>query len=301
MFTHILVPLDGSGMAESALPAAAMLAEKLAARVTLAHVIEKNAPRQVHGEAHLSDFSGAREYLERIAGQYFSAAVQVDCHVHETEVENVAASIIEHAGELEHDLVIMCSHGRGMTLRLFMGSIAQKVIAGGTCPVLVTHPGQADTAGKFLCRSILVPLDGNPEHAQSLNASRELARACGASLHLAMVVPRLSSLSGNMKAAGRMLPGTTARLLELELRENERYADTLAKQLWEEGFDASAHVLRGDPASTIVEAAREAGVDLIVMATHGKSGLEAFWAGSVTNKICSYRATPLLLVPVTRD
>ena len=68
--------------------------------------------------------------------------------------------------------------------------------------------------------------------------------------------------------------------------------------LREQGFIASAHVLRGDPAKTIVTAATNAKVDLIVLATHGKTGMEAFWAGSVTHTICSRSKKPLLLIPI---
>jgi nucleotide-binding universal stress UspA family protein len=299
MFKHILVPLDGSRMAESALPAAVFLAQLLRARVTLMHVVEKDAPSAVHGQTHLIDARNAESYLDEISRQAFPQGLQVNCHVHTAEVENVAQSIVEHADELGHDLVIMCSHGRGRALHLFLGSIAQKVIAGDSRPVLITHPDEKGEPLAFSCRNILVPLDGDPEHAQSLPASEELARACTASLHLAMVVPRITNLSGDMTVTGRMLPGTTSRLLDMARQDAEAYSAALVEALRSRGLAATAHVLRGDPAKIIVEAANRASIDLIVLATHGKSGMEAFWAGSVTNKICSQSKVPLLLIPVT--
>jgi nucleotide-binding universal stress UspA family protein len=301
MFKHILVPLDGSRMAESAVPAAAFLAEMLHARVTLMHVVEKNAPSEVHGQAHLSSAQDAAAYLDGISRQGFPPGIRVDCHVHKAEVENVALSIAEHADELGHDLVIMCSHGRGRALHLFLGSIAQEVIAGDSRPVLITHPDEQGEPLAFSCRNILVPLDGNSEHAQSLPASKELAHACNASLHLAMVVPRFTSLSGDMTVTGRILPGTTSLLLDMALQDAEAYSAGLVELLRDQGFAASAYVLRGDPAKTIVEAASRAPIDLIVLATHGRTGMEAFWAGSVTNKICSQSKVPLLLIPVTQQ
>jgi len=300
MFKHILVPLDGSRMAESALPAAAFLAERLHARVTLMHVVEKNAPREVHGQAHLITARAATDYLDEISRREFPPGTPVDCHVHTAEVNNVARSIVEHGEELGHDLVIMCSHGRGRALHLFLGSIAQKVIAGDSRPVLITHPDEHGEPRGFSCRTILVPLDGDPEHAQALPVSKELARACQASLHLAMVVPRFANLSGNMTVTGRMLPATTSRMLDMARQDAEAYSKGLADELRDQGFSADAHVLRGDPAKIIVEAANRAPIDLIVLATHGKTGMEAFWAGSVTNKICSQSTAPLLLIPVTQ-
>lgn len=69
----------------------------------------------------------------------------------------------------------------------------------------------------------------------------------------------------------------------------------------QEGFEASAHVLRGDPASVIVAAAVLAKIDLIVLGTHGKTGMDAFWSGSVAHRICSQSRIPLLLIPVGKS
>lgn len=65
-----------------------------------------------------------------------------------------------------------------------------------------------------------------------------------------------------------------------------------------EGFEASAHVLRGDPASVIVEAANLPLINLVVLGTHGRTGMDAFWSGSVAHRICSQSKVPLLLVRV---
>ena len=84
----------------------------------------------------------------------------------------------------------------------------------------------------------------------------------------------------------------------LIVEDEESLADPLAFLLRKEGFEASAHVLRGDPASLIVEAAVRAQIDLIVLGTHGKTGMDAFWAGSVAHRIVSQSRIPLLLIPV---
>ena len=301
MFKHILVPIDGSPMAESALPATAFLAQKLGARVTLMHVVEKNAPDAVHGQPHLKHARDAERYLHELAERSFPKGTRVDCHVHASQVEDVAGSIVAHAEELAHDLVVMCSHGRGAALHLFLGSIAQSVIARGSRPVLITHPDPEGKPPSFFCRHILVPLDDNPEHAKALPVCKELARACGATLHPTIVIPDLGTLSGQEAVASRMLPGTTSRLLELTTQDAERYFRDLEEGLRREGFQASAHVLRGDPASVIVEAAEQAKIDLIVLGTHGKTGMDAFWAGSVAHRICSQSRVPLLLIPVGKS
>ena len=77
-------------------------------------------------------------------------------------------------------------------------------------------------------------------------------------------------------------------------------SSSLADVLVSEGFNASAHVRRGDPANIIVAIARQLQADVIVLATHGKSGMEAFWAGSVAHKVCSQCRIPILLIPVKK-
>jgi nucleotide-binding universal stress UspA family protein len=300
MLKHILVPLDGSPMAEAAVPAAVFLAERLQAHVTLMHVIEKNAPSEVHGQPHLRNTLQAAAYLKEVANRFSEKKILADCHVHTAEVDNVADSIAAHAEELKHDLVVMCSHGRGAALHLFLGSIAQSVIAKDSRPVLITHPDETGSTPAFFCRHILIPLDGDPEHAQALPVSKVLAQACDATLHLAVVIPHLTDLSGDGAMTSRMLPGTTSRLLDLSTQDAERYLQPIAGALKEEGLDASAHVLRGDPAKVIMDAALSAKIDLIILGTHGRTGMDAFWSGSVTNKICSQSKVPLLLVPVAK-
>ena len=300
MFKHILVPIDGSLLAEAALPAAAFLAEKFQARVTLMHVVEKDAPDEVHGQSHLKRPQDAERYLKEVAQRSFPIGIRVDCHVHTNEVDDVAVSIVDHAGELGYDLVIMCSHGRGAALHLFLGSIAQRVIARGAQPVLITHPDEQGRPPAFFCRHILVPMDNNSEHAEALPISKEIARASSATLHIVTVIPNLVTLSGDKTIASKMLPGTTAQLLELEAQDAGKHFQALEEGLRQEGYEASAHVLRGDPASVVVEAAERAQIDLIVMSTHGKTGMDAFWSGSVAHRICSQSRIPLLLLPIRK-
>jgi len=300
MFKHLLIPLDGSKMAEAALPAAAFLAEKFASRVTLMHAVERNAPSEVHGQSHLKNAREAATYLGELAQWAFTKGIAVDFHVHEAEVDNVAGSIVAHADELKHDLVIMCSHGRGKSLHLFLGSIAQKVIDMGSLPVLITHPDEFGGAPPFSCRNILVPLDGDPDHAQALPVAREIALACAAALHLVIVVPRFSSLKGDAKVSGRMLPATASKILELEYKDAQEFIKAETEILRGGGIAASGHVLRGDPAEMVADAANSSNVDLAVVATHGKTGMKAFWEGSVAHRICSFSRVPLLLIPLTK-
>jgi nucleotide-binding universal stress UspA family protein len=106
MFKHLLVPLDGSSLAEVALPYAAFIASKTDAMVTLIHVIERHPPQTVHGATHLTDAAAAQLYLDTIAARVFPPGIRVERHVHTSEVSEVASSIVAHAGEFKPDLIV---------------------------------------------------------------------------------------------------------------------------------------------------------------------------------------------------
>jgi nucleotide-binding universal stress UspA family protein len=300
MFRHLLVPLDGSHLAEAALPPAITLAHLLQAPVTLFHVIERHAPKEVHGERHLTDSEEARTYLEEVAAR-FPPDIHVESHVHTSEVSDVARSIVEHVGELESDLIVMCTHGRGGLRSWLFGSIAQQVLSLGTSPVLLVQPDTAGIAPPFRCRRLLIPLDGDPEHEQGLPVAATLAQVCQAALHLVMVIPTRDTLSGEQASTARLLPSTMSALLDMSQQGAEEYLHRHVTQLQAGGLPVTASVRRGAPAVIIAQTAQEAETDLIVLGTHGKAGMDAFWSGSVTPQIFSRARLPLLLVRVHKS
>jgi nucleotide-binding universal stress UspA family protein len=297
MFKNILVPLDGSQLAESVLPVVSFLAQKLTASVTLLHVIEKDAPDTVHGESHLNEPEQATTYLKTIAKKVFPAKVTVKFHVHTAYIKDVAKSIVEHQDELRYDLVVMCTHGQGKTSQLLFGSIAQDVIHKGAIPVMVINTGRAHETRPFFCQSILLPIDETATHERALPVAQELAKAFKARLNLVMVIPTFSTVSGKGTSTARYLPGTTSAMLELSVDDAGQYLLEMQTKLEKAGLKVTAQVLRGDPANAIVDAAKKLEVDFIVMGTHGKSGMDALFSGSVANKVCSQSQVPLLLVP----
>jgi nucleotide-binding universal stress UspA family protein len=298
MFKQLLVPLDGSRLAEAALPAAAYLAQILNASVKLVHIIEKNAPKEIHGDRHLTDNEEARAYLEEVAKRAFPPAISVECHVHTTETNSVTRSIVEHVGELASDLILMCTHGRGGLRSWMFGSIAQQVITVGACPVLLIQPKDADTPPAFICQNILIPLDGNPDHEQVIPIVADLAPVFSAAVHLVTAVHTRGTLSGERAAMSRLLPSTTSALLDLTRQSAGDHLQQPMALLQNAGLSVTAYVQRGEPAQVIARTAEEIKADLIVLGTHGKAGMEAFWEGSITPKIARQTHIPMLLVRV---
>jgi len=298
MFKHLLIPLDGSRLAEAALPPAACLARTLGAAVTLIHVIERNAPQEIHGQPHLTDPSAAAVYLDQVRARAFPAEVRVETHVHTTEVGNVARSLAEHAAELRPDLIVMCTHGRRGLRGWLFGSIAQQVVGLDATPVLLARPSETAAEAPFECRLLLVPLDGISAHEEGLCVGAGLAQACGAALHMVMVVPTLATLLGEKAGTGKLLPGATAAMLDNAQQGADEYLGRFVTQLTTPGLAVTSEVARGDPTTIIVDSAERLGASMIVMATHGKTGMNAFWSGSVAPKVLSRTSVPLLLVPV---
>ncbi len=295
----LLLPLDGSDLAESALPAAAYLARLFGASVTLFHVIEKGARNRVHSSRHLTQPQEANRYLKEAAARYLPAEMNVKRHVHEAAVRDVARSIVDHARDLRTDLIILCAHGSGGARDLLIGNIAQQVISRGPTPVLLLRPKAPPAPDiSYAIRSLLLPLDGLPDHEGGGRMGEEIALKCGAAVHLAMVVPTPSTMTGELAAAGRLLPGSTAALLDMTGEESRNYLEGQSDRIGKKGIAVTIQVVRGDPADELAELVNSRQDDLIVLGTHGKAGSKAFWNRSVAARVLGKIKIPALLVPV---
>lgn len=295
MFQNILVPLDGSKLSEAALQPAAVLASRLHSHVTLLHVIEQDAPAEIHKEHHLTDADEARAYLQQVAERAFPREVEVETHVHTAPVSDVANSIVDHAtSEFEPDLIVTCTHGRGGMRDMLFGSIAQQVVAQGQTPLLLIKP---QVTG-FRLQTILAPLDPDSIHDDGLPLTERLAKAFGAELVLLSVVPTFSTLQGEEAAASSLMPGTTQAMLDIREETARTHLQEHVESLERQGIRASAEVARGDPGPTIARAADESNCDMVVLSTHGKAGVGAFWARSVAPQVAQRTKTPLLLIPL---
>lgn len=299
-FRKLLVPLDGSRLAEAVLPPALLLAERFGATVALLHVLERGAPETVHGEPHLANAREAERYLQKVARRVGDRGVAVERHVHPNEEQDVVGSIIGHAQEFDVDLIVLSTHGRGGMRDLLAGTIAQQVLNRGALPVLLVKPTAQGEPPPFEGRRMLVPLDGTPTHDGAvLPVVERVAEALGSSLHLLMVVPTLHTLPGDQAAVALLTPTAMTAALEMEQEEARSYLEGAVRRFQTVGISVMAEVRRGDPATVVPEAAKVVDADLIVMSTHGRVGLGAFWSGSIGSRILSRIQQPLLLVRVS--
>jgi nucleotide-binding universal stress UspA family protein len=292
----ILVPLDGSRLAEAAVAPSIAMATGLGAAVTLLHVLEHDAPATVHGEPHLASGAEATAYLERVAARYAATGVVVSSHVHANPERDVSGAIAAHAAELGADLVTLASHGSGGLKGFLFGRVAQQVVRRGTRPVLIVQVRDEEEAQRpFVCETIALLLSGTDEAEAAVPAAQTLARALKARLHLVSAVPTIGTLGAERAASATLMPGAARAVLSIEEDTAQAYLRRVAAELGTRGLEVTAAVVRGDPAEATVDEANRVGADVLALATHGRQGLSGIWAGSVGAKVLSRFDRALLL------
>jgi nucleotide-binding universal stress UspA family protein len=296
MYRRLLVPLDGSRLAEAVLPIVERLAQLSHATVILLHVLERGAPAAVHGERHLRARDEADAYLAEVATRLRVLNAAIEMHAHEVPEGDVPRSIAAHAAETRADLIVLCTHGSGGVHQLLFGSVAQQVLKRGTVPVLLARASPDEAAHPFEPRRVLVPLDGTAAAETALGPANDLARLLGAAVHLVMVVPTPETTRGELQAIAQALPTATRAVLELEEAEASDYLEDAAARLRSAVVTVTTEVRRGDTPSALVDEAAEPGVGLVVVATHGRAGVQAIWAGSVTARLLARTRAPILLL-----
>ena len=170
----LLAPLDGSRLAENALPAVVALARRLPARVTLLHAIERNAPGSVHGERHLRDVAEAEGYLAEVAGSLAAQGIAADWHVHVVPVVDIARSIATHANEQQAALIVLSTHEVTDPRSWLMGAVAQDVIRFAMAPALVVRTGRKGEPRPFDPAAIIVAMDSERQGVAGLPAAMML-------------------------------------------------------------------------------------------------------------------------------
>jgi nucleotide-binding universal stress UspA family protein len=286
---RILVPLDGSRLAEAVMPEARSLAEKLGARLLLLHVLEREPPDAVHGDPHLRSAQEALTYLEQQAGGLRRQGIAVESHVHQPPVEDVAEALDAHAHELTADLIAMCAHGRSNLRTRLIGSIAERILRGGSVPILLRTVRRPDLPD-FNLRNLLVPIDFGHDVDAALSAARALARPYGAAVTL------LSALEPPAPTTSRLLPATSALTREYDLDELRRRLAGLSDRLRGEPVDFRAVVADGPPTDAILAASDTLPADLIVLVTDAHGGLSSWYDPSTAQELLRRPDLALLLI-----
>ncbi len=277
----ILVPLDGSGLAERALPYARTIAQAKKSEVILFSVGT--------GSHDLTE-PPLKAYLGTKAKELDAQGVKV-----RTEIAygKAAEEIIDFAEKDKVDLVIISTHGYSGIKRWILGSVAHKVLSSAVVPVLLIN-SKSPVIVQVEIKKVLVPLDGSTLSEASIPYVEDLVAGIGAEVILLRVVEPL--LPATIEFAAAVDSSQAYRLMAEEQQLAEKYLGGLKDSLAKKGMNVRAQIVVGKAADSIVEVADKENADLIAMTTRGRSGISRWVYGSVTSKVHGAARQPVLLI-----
>ena len=298
-YRSILVPLDGSPLAEQALPLAIQIAQQGNSKLRLALVHQIPPAPLDPGSARmftsieLATRKSERAYLRGVQARLRERGIRLSSAV--TLKGAVGPTLAQYTREIGVDLVVMATHGRGGVRRAWLGSVADHLIHHLEIPVLLVRPGEVTAAPEFKpgTRQILVPLDGSPLAEEALEPAGHLSRLWAADVTLLQVVYPVLLVTD----PALPLPSAYDEELTNACREQAKdYLEGIAEGMRAKGIRASGVAVVGwNAAESILQAARPEQVSLIVLATHGRGGLRRLALGSVADKLVRAGDVPVLV------
>lgn len=282
----LLLSTDGSEFSEGAIIEAVKLAKISSGKLFVLSVIETNpefevlAPQIVEKEEKQT-----RDRLEQVKSR--AAKEGVECEIIARHSESPFQAIIEEAEKNQADMIIMGRRGRTGLRRLLMGSVTAKVIGHASCNVLVV-PGTAEIRYK----KILAATDGSKYSVAAASEAIGIAKRCGAEMFIISVVPSETASPFDIVHSEMR----HEMIAQKEFQDGEKNVNDLLVISKQEGVRAEGLIVEGRPYEAIVESAREKDIDLIVMGSHGRTGMERLLMGSVTERVVGNADCPVLIV-----
>jgi nucleotide-binding universal stress UspA family protein len=291
MYSKILIPLDGSKLAEAVLPYARALAKDLKLPVDLLYVNDADQP------AACAPFI-AGEYLKSIVDT-FGGTVAVRSIV---EAGKTAAMIVEIAAAEPAMLIAMTTHGYSGPKRWLLGSVAEKVLRAAANHVLLVRPANGEPHAEAKLTTVLVPLDGSKLAETVLPTVSELALRLALQVLLVRVTRRIYSAppEGFLPVFGANVPNLK-KLWEEANAEANQYLIEKANQLRQQGLTQVAPLVLESgvdgAAAAIIDLVKKTPENLVTMCTHGESGIGNWPVGSVTERVVRHTTGPVLVIP----
>jgi nucleotide-binding universal stress UspA family protein len=241
-------------------------------------------------------------YLENIACQLRADGLEV--HTKVIEGNHPATEILWHADyDTTLHMIAMTTHGRSGVLRWLFGSVAAEVVQTTPRPLLLLRPQESDRSSSMLnfkavpYQTIIVPLDTSPFAEQALDQAYILASGMNATLQLVSIVPLPHVLPLHIHIRKENEPSSLMKALhQAELERRTHYLEQRAEHFREQGLLVQTHVATGHPAEEILRFSTQYQHSLLVMTTHGRSGLRRILLGSVAMKVAQGAHMPILLV-----
>jgi len=302
MYERILIPMDGSSLAEIVLPYAEELSVKFGAELILATVSEPEVPEvnRVY-RSYLEHLSEKVQRQLRDRGAEKEALVSI-----EVLMGKPATEILQYADANNVGLIVMASrggsHGGPGEGTWLLGKIASKVLQAASKPILLIRAEARSAAlqQKRLLKKILVPLDGSEAGEAVVPHVEALARPFDAQVilfHVLELAPVPILMAPGIQFP---YPPVTPEQQARKAVSGLAHLEGVEKALTEKGIDCSSETSSGSPAVEILNHAEANAIDLIAMSTHGRSGIGRWVFGSVTEKLLQTGSTPILTVRETR-
>ena len=291
----IVVPLDGSELSERAIPYATLHAKTFGGRLLLATVWEgaEDALTSILPAVAEDLFKeGERyyeKYLAKVAEKYMADGVKVDAEV---LAGNAAETILKLIDDRHADVLALATHGRSGLGRWWYGSVAGEVAQEARIPRLIVGPKVLSQPAKAIkVDAVLVPLDGSKLSESALEHGVRIAKAFDAALHIAQVISPVS------QTFLFDVPSATSVDIATQIEQGvEEYLKGVGQRFANEAKVMTC-VLRGAPADELVEYVEAHGIDLVVMASHGRGGLARVALGSVADRLLQGDAPVYLIRP----
>lgn len=316
MYSKIIVPLDGSELAEQVLPCVRLLAAGLKIPVELVRVIEPVssdfiATRHVSylGQGAVRMRVMGQKYLNKIEASLQGSGISVSCQMHEGD----AAPQILAEGQRDQDAIIaMSTHGRSGIARWMLGSVADKVLRATTNPLLLVRSSEDGVAAQIeKLTTLIVPLDGSPEGEMVLPQVVSIAKGLHLKVMLVRSTPSMEEYHRTLEYHYEVDPGPiVTKVYEGPYEEFSEDVNAKAMEYLHEKVQEVRHqglpsveerLLHGNPAGSIVDLTGEIEGSLIAMTTHGRSGVGRWVLGSVADRVVRYAECPVLVVRATRE
>jgi nucleotide-binding universal stress UspA family protein len=294
MPSTIVVPLDKSELSESALPVARAFARDSGASLTLLTVVDVSSEftAWMLDSSVSDDFEQEKRtaavYLDEIAARQEGLTVETVVLTGRPEKE-----ILEFLDQAPDPLVVMSSHGRSGFNRLVVGSVAGRIVHGATCPVVVVRGSETTLSGAI--DKILVPLDGSEFAENALEVAQQALASRQLQIHLVRV-PESVTWAASPEAGAYAYYEVIDTYMEAMKEEAQAYLAAVAAKLEERGHTVTWEVRTGMVSEEIAAAADEQQVDLVVIATHGRTGFRRVVMGSVAERVLREANAPLMMV-----
>lgn len=305
MYHRVLVPLDGSELAEVVIPYAEELAGRLDLELFLLHVCEPHRSEsqfmcQSYVE-HVAEIAKtqSREIQAKTGSPKGSKVVEARSEV---VTGHPAEEIINYANKNDVDLILMATHGRSGVRRWMLGSVADKVLRVSQWPIWLVRAAIPEeiVRDEWPRRTMLVPLDGSKLAESVLPHVEALAKQRGTELVNVVLLSVFEEppVNADYPEASMNLTWNehVKRIREYFKQEAERYLMGVQKRLTSAGLKVGSEVLMGNPADEIISYAHKNHPNLVVMTTHGRSGIVRWAYGSVADKVLHGVSSPIFMV-----